>query len=113
MVRGERHLIISSGSPANAAPRADRGRVAGGRSRAQTNGKLVRLFKDFTYATLDSWSRSRRVIGKAEHLDKGANLRFIVTSLEECCARTLYEKIKWCPRRDGESYQGMRARPVR
>jgi hypothetical protein len=34
-------------------------------------GKPARRFKDFTYATLDSWSRSRRVIGKAEHLDKG------------------------------------------
>ena len=56
-------------------------------------GKPARRFKDFTYATLDSRSRSRRVIGKAEHLDKGANPRFIVTSLEECCARTLYEKI--------------------
>ncbi len=60
-------------------------------------GKPARQFKDFTYATLDSWSRSRRVIGKAEHLDKGANPRFIVTSLEECCARTLYEKI-YCAR---------------
>ena len=33
----------------------------------------ARRFKDFTYRTLDSWSRSRRVVGKAEHLAKGAN----------------------------------------
>src|SRR5512134_1343213 len=65
-------------------------------------GKPARRFKDFTYATLDSWSRSRRVIGKAEHLDKGANPRFIVTSLEECCARTLYEKI-YCARGEMEN----------
>ena len=66
-------------------------------------GKPARRFKDFTYATLDSWSRSRRVIGKAEHLDKGANPRFIVTSLEDAgCAQTLYEKI-YCARGEMEN----------
>ena len=65
-------------------------------------GKPARRFKGFTYATRDSWSRSRRVIGKAEHLDKGANPRFIVTSLEECCARTLYEKV-YCARGEMEN----------
>jgi hypothetical protein len=65
-------------------------------------GKPARRFKDFTYTTLDSWSRRRRVIGKAEHLDKGANPRFIVTSLEECCARTLYEKV-YCARGEMEN----------
>ena len=30
--------------------------------------------------TLDSWSRARRVVAKAEHLPKGANPRFVVTS---------------------------------
>jgi hypothetical protein len=44
-------------------------------------GKPVRRFRDFRYRTLDSWSRRRRVIGKAERLAKGANPRFIVTSL--------------------------------
>jgi Transposase DDE domain group 1 len=63
-------------------------------------GKPARRFKDFTYTTLDSWSRRRRVVGKAEHLD--ANPRFIVTSLEECCARTLYEKI-YCARGEMEN----------
>ena len=29
-------------------------------------GKPARRFKDFKYRTLDSWSRERRVIGKAE-----------------------------------------------
>jgi hypothetical protein len=43
--------------------------------------KAARRFKEFSYATLDSWSRERRVIGKAEHLAKGPNPRFIVTSL--------------------------------
>ena len=45
-------------------------------------GQPARRFKDFRYATLDTWSRRRRVVGKAEHLVKGANPRFVVTSLK-------------------------------
>ena len=41
----------------------------------------ARIFKEFRYQTLKSWSRERRVIGKAEYLEKGANPRFVVTSL--------------------------------
>jgi hypothetical protein len=40
-----------------------------------------RAFTEFEYATLDTWSRPRRVIGKAEVLAQGENPRFIVTSL--------------------------------
>jgi hypothetical protein len=40
-----------------------------------------RSFADFDYRTLTSWSRERRVIGKAEVLEKGDNPRFVVTSL--------------------------------
>jgi Transposase DDE domain group 1 len=43
--------------------------------------KPVRIFKELDYRTGDSWSRSRRVVAKAEHLEKGSNPRFIVTSL--------------------------------
>ena len=52
-----------------------------------------RRFVSFMYSTMKSWSRSRRVVCKAEHLEKGANTRFIVTSLkhEEYDAKTLYE----------------------
>ena len=46
-------------------------------------GKPARRFKDFRYATLDSWSRRRRVIGKAEWTQGEANPRFIVTSLSK------------------------------
>ena len=35
-------------------------------------GKPARVFKDFQYRTLNSWTRARRVVGKAEFLDKGA-----------------------------------------
>jgi len=64
----------------------------------------ARLFKDFSYRTLDSWSATRRVIGKAEHLPAGANPRFIVTSLgpEHWEARALYEQL-YCARGDMEN----------
>lgn len=70
----------------------------------KTTGKASRVFKDFDYQTLDSWSRSRRVIGKAEHLAKGSNPRFIVTSLraDECDAATVYEKC-YCARGEMEN----------
>jgi hypothetical protein len=62
-------------------------------------GTPVRRFADFRWQTLDSWSRERRVVAKAEHLPKGANPRFIVTSLAagEVDARTLYEEV-YCAR---------------
>ncbi len=64
----------------------------------------VRLFKDFRYQTLKSWSCERRVVGKAEHLYKGENPRFIVSSLsaEEMDARSLYEDF-YCARGDMEN----------
>jgi len=63
-----------------------------------------RLFKDFTYRTLKSWSKRRRVIGKAEYLAKGANPRFVVTNIsaESTEARPLYEEI-YCARGDMEN----------
>jgi hypothetical protein len=64
----------------------------------------ARVFKDFQYKTLKSWSRSRRVVGKAEYLDKGENPRFVVTSLptEQVDARTFYEQT-YCARGDMEN----------
>jgi hypothetical protein len=70
----------------------------------EESAKPSRLFRDFTYRTLDSWSAARRVIGKAEHLPAGANPRFIVTSLqpEQWDARALYEDF-YCARGDMEN----------
>ena len=67
-------------------------------------GKRARRFKDFRYSTLDSWSRRRRVIGKAEWTKGEANPRFIVTSLSqaETNGRFLYEKV-YCARGDMEN----------
>lgn len=64
----------------------------------------ARVFKEFSYTTRESWSRSRRVIAKAEHLDKGANPRFVVTSVPSNVtdAKSLYEHV-YCARGDMEN----------
>jgi Transposase DDE domain group 1 len=66
--------------------------------------KPARIFKELDYRTRDSWSRSRRVVAKAEHLEKGSNPRFIVTSLsvEQISGQELYETI-YCQRGEMEN----------
>jgi Transposase DDE domain group 1 len=67
-------------------------------------GSPARRFADFAWRTLDSWSRERRVVAKAEHLLKGTNPRFVVTSLSASAidARTLYEDV-YCARGEVEN----------
>jgi hypothetical protein len=66
--------------------------------------KPTRRFRDFSWCTLDSWSRCRRVVGKAEWTGGEANPRFVVTSLKpaEAGARHLYEAI-YCARGEMEN----------
>jgi len=70
----------------------------------QQTGQPERIFADFRYQTLDSWSRPRRVIAKAEHLPRGANPRFVVTSLHpaQIQAQRLYEQV-YCGRGEAEN----------
>jgi hypothetical protein len=70
----------------------------------ETTGKAARRFKDFLYRTHKSWSRERRVIGKAEHLPRGSNPRFVVTSLpvDRCASQRLYEDL-YCARGEMEN----------
>jgi hypothetical protein len=70
----------------------------------QATGKAARVFAEFPYQTHKSWCCSRRVVAKAEYLDKGENPRFVVTSLaaEPWAARDLYEKF-YCARGEMES----------
>jgi hypothetical protein len=70
----------------------------------QQTGRAARVFKEFVYQTRESWSRARRVVAKAEHLEKGVNPRFVVTSLrpEACEARRLYEEL-YCARGEMEN----------
>jgi hypothetical protein len=69
----------------------------------EATGQPARVFHEGRYRTRESWSRERRVVGKAEHLDKGANPRFVVTSLsaEQWAARALYEDL-YCARGEME-----------
>ena len=65
------------------------------------------MFKDFHYQTLGSWSRRRRVVGKAEHTLAGANPRYVVTSLKasDWGPRALYEDL-YCARGEAENRIG-------
>jgi hypothetical protein len=70
----------------------------------ETGAPSVRRFEDLQYRTLNSWSRSRRVVGKAERLADKSNPRFVVTSLGAAHfpAAELYEQI-YCARGDMEN----------
>jgi Transposase DDE domain group 1 len=80
---------------------AEMARAEEGYERTQTP---ARVFTEFSYSTKDTWSRERRVIAKAEHLDKGSNPRFLVTSLSagQAAAQELYEKV-YCARGEMEN----------
>ena len=78
----------------------------------QQTGKAAHVFTEFVYRTQDSWSQARRVIAKAEHLEKGPNPRFVVTSLSlqetvfpvpsRWVPQSLYEEF-YCARGDMEN----------
>lgn len=74
------------------------------RLQQQRTGQAARVFADFPYRTRKSWSRSRRVVGKAEYLEKGENPRFVVTSLARrpWPDQKLYEQL-YCARGDMEN----------
>ena len=68
-------------------------------------GEMARVFKNLRYRTLaETWSRTRRVIAKAEHLGKGSNPRFVVTSLPQRSfpAAMVYEEL-YCARGEMEN----------
>jgi hypothetical protein len=70
---------------------------------AQT-GPPARVFTEFRYCTLESWTQERRVVAKAEHLEKGSNPRLVVTSLPstQWTAQAVYEQL-YCARGDMEN----------
>jgi hypothetical protein len=103
--------------------------MAEAQRQCQQTRETARVFTEFLYQTANgSWSRQRRVIAKAEHLEGKENPRFIVTSLatEAWPAQKLYEEL-YCARGDMEnrikeqlslfadrvSSQSMRANQVR
>ncbi len=78
--------------------------LAEAKQRHQATGQPVRLFRELRYQTRETWTCERRVAGKAEPLDKGANPRFVVTSLasERWVARAWYEEL-YCQRGEREN----------
>lgn len=84
--------------------RAIEDEMAQAREQCEATGAPARVFKDFRYRTLDSWSRERRVVGKAEQLPNKENPRFVVTTLpaDRLAARPLYEDL-YCARGDMEN----------
>jgi Transposase DDE domain group 1 len=78
--------------------------LAVARADSLAQGGPARRFADLFWRTLDSWSRARRVVAKAEHLPQGANPRFVVTSLDAGAidTRTLYEDL-YCARGEVEN----------
>jgi Transposase DDE domain group 1 len=67
--------------------------------------QAARVFLEFEHETVSgTWSRRRRIVAKAEHIDGKSNPRFLVTSLgaEVWAARPLYEEL-YCARGDMEN----------
>jgi hypothetical protein len=73
-------------------------------AKSARTGRPERRFKSFMWSTRRTWSRSRRVVAKAEWSKAEANPRFVVTSLtrRQCKAKDLYEKV-YCARGDMEN----------
>jgi hypothetical protein len=74
------------------------------RAEVDRTGRAARSYKDFRYRTQKTWSRERRVVGKAEVLVGKLNPRFVVTSLTpvQVDAATLYEDV-YCARGEMEN----------
>ncbi len=67
-------------------------------------GSPARELGEFRYQTLESWSRERRVVAKAEQLEGKENPRYVVTSLSKQAysAEKLYEEL-YCARGEMEN----------
>ena len=98
LVRGQPRRLRLRARPQRAPGRGHRRRSGRRRGRVAKGG-AIRRFADFAWRTVDSWTCERRVVAKAEHLPKGTNPRFVVTSLPagRIDARTLYEAV-YCAR---------------
>jgi hypothetical protein len=74
------------------------------RERYEATGQPARAFAELRYQTRETWSRERRVVAKAEHLAKGPNPRFVVTSIsvEGRASQLLYER-DYCGRGEMEN----------
>ena len=76
--------------------------IAEAKAASEENDETSKIYSEFQYQTRNSWSRKRMIIAKAEDIKKGANPRFLVTSLTtlkygKVPPRALYEKL-YCPK---------------
>jgi Transposase DDE domain group 1 len=72
------------------------GPLAEARQQFEATQQAARIFVEFEHQTLQgTWSRKRRVVAKAEHIDGKSNPRFIVTSLDSAHweKQKLYEEL--------------------
>ena len=60
------------------------------------SGEKVHWFYEFQYAA-KSWKRTRRIIVKIEHTEKGSNPRYVVTNLTGK-PQLLYDKLLFITR---------------
>jgi hypothetical protein len=83
--------------------------LADARARRCLSGAAsVRVFTEFEYRTRQSWSRARRVIGKAEVMAAGDNPRFIVTNLPARGFKGDANRARFTPGRLYEELYGAR-----
>ena len=68
-----------------------------------TTKRFVRRFAWLKYSTLNSWSRERDVVLKVEYGERGANPRFVVTTLTGFDPGLIYDRA-FCPRGQSENY---------
>jgi hypothetical protein len=71
------------------------------RALCEQSGQPERTYDEWMHSTLTSWTRQRRVIGKAEITIRGENPRFVVTSLGDDPG-WVYETL-YCARGDMEN----------
>jgi hypothetical protein len=72
--------------------------------RCLSGGESVRVFTEFEYQTRKSWSRPRRVIGKAEVMAAGDNPRFLVTNLPARGFKGDADRARFTPQRLYEQF---------
>src|SRR4029434_10448552 len=64
----------------------------------------VRVFTEFEYRTRKTWSRARRVIGKAEVMSAGDTPRFLVTNLPARGFKADKDRARFSPQRLYEEF---------
>jgi hypothetical protein len=70
--------------------------------RYNDSGKSIKEFHSFSYQA-GSWDGAQRVIAKIEINEKGRNIRFITTDLQDSRASVLYNEV-YCARGKAELY---------